>query len=70
LNKSFDKYLTITFPVIDEKEICYVVVKSKYNSPVFLTFEGNEKFFIRTGNSTQPLRPSEMSEHIKTNWIS
>ena len=70
LNKSFDKYLTITFPVIDEKEICHVVVKSKYNSPVFLTFEGNEKFFIRIGNSTQPLRPSEMSEHIKTNWIS
>ena len=68
LGKSFDKYLDITFPIVDSKEICHIIVRSKYNAPVFLTFEGQEKFYIRIGNATQPLRLSEMSEHIKHNW--
>jgi hypothetical protein len=68
LGKSFNKYLDITFPILDSKEICYIIIRSKYNAPVFLTYEGEEKFYIRIGNATQPLRLSEMSEHIKHNW--
>ena len=68
LSKSFDKYLKITFPVIDNKQICQVHIKSKYKEPVYLTNEGQEKFYVRIGNSTNPLKPSEMNEHIKSTW--
>ena len=68
LSKSFDKYLNVTFPVVDNKEICQVHVKSKYKEPVYLTNEGQEKFYVRIGNSTNPLKPSEMNEHIRSTW--
>ena len=68
LGMSFDKHLNIKFPIVDEKEICYIHIKSKYNKPVYLTNEGQENFYIRIGNSTQPLTLSEMNEHIKSNW--
>ena len=68
LNKSFDKYLEITFPNVEDKEICHIVVKSKSSEPVYFISEGVEKFFTRVGNSTEPLRLSEVNEHIKSNW--
>ena len=68
LGKSYDKYLNITFPIVDDKEICHVNVKSKYSGLVYLTNEGIDKFFCRIGNSTEPLKLSEINEHIKSNW--
>ena len=68
LGKTFDKYLSVEFHTIDNKEICQIKIKSKYREPVYFSIDGTEKFFVRTGNSTQPLKPSEMNEHIKFNW--
>ena len=48
---TFEKYLKITFPSVDDKIICLVKI-SKSSKPVFVTYEGNENFFVRNGNSS------------------
>jgi len=67
LGASFEKHLKITFPKIDDKEICNVKV-SKSGKPVFTTFEGKDYFFVRIGNSSIPKNREEQSEYEKTHW--
>lgn len=67
LDASFEKYLKISFPVIDEKVVCKVVVM-KSGKPVFATFEGNESFFVRIGNSSVPKNRAEQSEYERMHW--
>lgn len=67
LGASFEKYLKISFPVIDEKVVCKVVVM-KSGKPVFATFEGNESFFVRIGNSSVPKNRAEQSEYERMHW--
>ena len=67
LGASFEKYLKISFPVIDEKVVCKVVVL-KSGKPVFATFEGNESFYVRIGNSSVPKNRAEQSEYERMHW--
>ncbi len=67
LGSSFEKYLKITFPKIDNKETCYVKI-SKSGKPVFVTFEGKDNFFVRIGNSSIPKNREEQSEYEKLHW--
>lgn len=67
LGSSFEKHLKITFPKIDDKEICNVKI-SKSGKPVFTTFEGKDYFFVRIGNSSIPKNREEQSEYEKTHW--
>lgn len=75
LNQTFGKVfsttnLTITFPIIDGKEICRIDVKAG-SEPTFLEFQDDngqksEKFYVRSGNTSQPLeKASEVSEYIR-----
>jgi hypothetical protein len=36
--------------------------------PAYLKINGDEEFFIRTGNSTSPLKISEVNSYIETHW--
>ncbi len=67
LGSSFEKHLKITFPKIDDKEICNVKI-SKSGKPVFTTFEGKDHFFVRIGNSSIPKNREEQSEYEKSHW--
>lgn len=67
LGKSFEKHLKISFPKIDEKEICNIKI-SKSGKPVFTTFEGKDYFFVRIGNSSIPKNREEQSEYEKIHW--
>lgn len=75
LNQTFGKVfsttnLSITFPVLNGKEICKIDVKAG-SEPLFIEIQdenGNklEKFYVRSGNTSQPLdKASEVSEYIR-----
>lgn len=67
LSDYFEKYIKVTFPKVDEKEICLIQI-SKSGKPVFITSEGNESFFVRNGNSSIPKNRQEQSEYEKIHW--
>ena len=67
LGANFEKYLKISFPKIDNKEVCVIKI-SKSGKPVFITFEGNESFFVRNGNASIPKNRKEQSEYEKLHW--
>jgi len=60
-------FIDVKFCDLDGKRIVKVSI-NKTPRPVFLE-EGNKKyFFIRSGNSCQPLDVSEVTEYIKYHW--
>ncbi len=67
LSDYFEKYIKVTFPKVDEKEICLIQI-SKSGKPVFITSEGNESFFVRNGNSSIPKNRQGQSEYEKIHW--
>jgi len=67
LGDYFEKYIKVTFPKVDDKEICLIQI-SKSGKPVFVTYEGNESFFVRNGNSSIPKNRQEQSEYEKIHW--
>jgi len=67
LGDYFEKYIKVTFPKVDDKEICLIQI-SKSGKPVFITYEGNESFFVRNGNSSIPKNRQEQSEYEKLHW--
>lgn len=67
LGENFEKYLKISFPKIDDKEVCVIKI-SKSGKPVFVSFEGNESFFVRNGNASIPKNRQEQSEYEKLHW--
>ncbi len=67
LGENFEKYIKITFPKLDEKEICVVKIL-KSGKSVFVKHEGNEQFFVRNGNSSIPKSRQEQSEYEKLHW--
>ena len=60
LGDFFEKYIKVTFPKVDDKEICLIQI-SKSGKPVFITSEGSESFFVRNGNSSIPKNRQEQS---------
>lgn len=67
LGDYFEKYIKVTFPKVDNKEICLIQIL-KSGKPVFVTSEGNESFFVRNGNSSIPKNRQEQSEYEKIHW--
>ncbi len=60
-------YCAIKFHTINELEICEITIL-KYNTPLYLEIESNgqkvEKFYVRSGNSSQEIGLSEISEYL------
>lgn len=77
INKTFGKVfaateIDITFPAINETEICKINI-SKGNKPLYLEITNNngqkfERFYVRSGNTSQDLALSEISEYIKSRF--
>ena len=60
--------LNITFPEVDEKEICLIQIKSG-NKPLYTTIKDSsgvksKKFFVRSGNSSQEVPIHEIHEYL------
>lgn len=68
IGAEFRQYVEISFEKIEEKDVCLVHV-SPSPKPVYLRSNGDdEEFFIRTGNTTSPLKVSEVSSYIGSHW--
>jgi len=67
LGDYFEKYIKVTFPKVDDKEICLIQIL-KSGKPVFITSEGNESFSVRNGNSSIPKNRQGQSEYEKIHW--
>jgi len=77
INQNFGKIfsttgITIEFPTINESEICLINV-SKGNKPLYVqTTDANgqkiEKFYVRSGNTSQELGIKEISEYLKSRF--
>ncbi|MBD3330045.1 DUF262 domain-containing protein [Candidatus Peregrinibacteria bacterium] len=77
VNKTFGKVfattgINITFQTINDSEICVINI-SKGNKPLYLEIMDNngqksEKFYVRSGNTSQELGLSEISEYIKSHF--
>ncbi|KAA3616033.1 MAG: DUF262 domain-containing protein [Calditrichaeota bacterium] len=67
IGKEFSSHIKITFPEYDKKNICRISI-SQSSRPVFVSFEGKEDFFVRSGCSSQPLSREEQSAYAKEHW--
>ena len=67
LGFSFEKYLKVSFPIVDENKVCKIQIY-KSGNPVFATIEGKENFYVRIGNSSVPKNRAEQSEYVRQHW--
>jgi hypothetical protein len=63
----FRHYLVVEFKEFDQKTVCRVLVMPS-PQPVYLNHNNNEEFYIRTGNSSQPLTVSKAVNYIQTHF--
>ncbi len=67
IGTEFSTHLKISFPEYDKTNICHISI-SQSSKPVFVSFEGKEDFFIRSGCSSQPLSREEQSVYESEHW--
>jgi hypothetical protein len=64
IGPEYRRYVQVEFPRLEDKEVCLISVTPS-PEPVFFTDKGEEKFYIRTGNTSQPLTISRASRYIQ-----
>lgn len=67
LGLEFRQYVDIEFQKQHDKDICCLLVYPS-PEPVFMAWNGSEEFYIRTGNSSQPLTIKKALQYIKTRF--
>ncbi len=77
INQNFGKIFAssnvdIIFPISDEYELCQIEVKRGIN-PIYITISDKngvraEKFYIRSGNSSQELSISEIASYVNSRF--
>jgi len=67
LGKIARSLITLRFDQVNKEKIAIISVKKSLR-PVYLKHEGKTEFFIRSGNSCQPLDVSEATDYIKDHW--
>jgi hypothetical protein len=65
----FRQFVELVFPNVDEQTICLVrVLPAEF--PAFLVHKGEENFYIRAGNASQPLSLSQTARYISRRFDS
>jgi membrane protein YdbS with pleckstrin-like domain len=67
IGAEFRQHVKISFEKIEDKDVCLVQVDPSHK-PVYVKANGDEEFFIRTGNTTSPLKVSEVNSYIDSHW--
>jgi len=67
LGTLYRKYIDIKFEESNNKTVFVVKVK-KSPRPVFVKYKDESQFYVRQGNSCQPLNIEEAAIYIKENW--
>lgn len=63
----FRQFVTVTFPEIDDAIICRATVFPS-NELAYLQYKGDERFYIRAGNASQPLPVSKATNYIGSHF--
>lgn len=63
----FRHFIDLAFPEVDGQTVCLVSVKPA-NQPVYLVHQGQEAFYIRAGNASQPLSVSTATSYIQNHF--
>ena len=61
------KFINISFPEIEGREVCRVNILPGAE-PVFLKENGQEVFYVRTGNNSRPFSLSDTLKYVKEQW--
>lgn len=61
-------YVMMRFAKIAGKTVSIVIVPKRGPREVYLTLEGQPLFYIRSGNSSQPLDIKQATTYIKEHW--
>ncbi len=67
IGAEYRHFVDVSFPVIEGKEICLAAARQA-PEPVFLTYKNEERFYIRTGNTSQWLTVSKAARYIHTHF--
>lgn len=67
IGAEFRQFVRLTWSKINGKDCCLVSVFPA-GKPAYLKTDGNEEFYIRTGNGTTSLKLSEASSYIDSRW--
>lgn len=59
----------VVFEEIDDRDVCRVVVESSPH-PVYVSDNGSEHYYLRTGNTSRELDVKEALTHIEYRWPS
>lgn len=62
------RHLVTVRPVAIQDRECMLVSVASSGRPVYLSDDGKEEFFVRTGNSTTSLKLSEAAAYIQSRW--
>lgn len=68
IGAEYRQYVRLEFETIDSQTIGVVAVEAA-STPAYLTFKGKEEFYIRTGNSAQPLTVSQATRYIRSHFV-
>jgi hypothetical protein len=61
-------YVTMRFAKLAGKTVAIAIVPKRGPREVYLTLEGQPSFYIRSGNSSQPLDVKQATAYIKEHW--
>jgi predicted HTH transcriptional regulator len=65
---AYAQHLSIRFPdAPGGKKVC-VIVATRSPEPVFLEFQGKHEFFVRRGNASVALNPSEQHTYVRQHF--
>lgn len=67
IGPEFRQFVHLTWHNLDGKECCVVNIEPSHR-PAYLKSDGNEEFYIRTGNGTTSLKFSEASSYIESRF--
>lgn len=60
----FRQFVEVTFPDIGGVIVCLLLIRPSHE-PAYLNYKGEEQFYIRAGNASQPLPVSKATRYIR-----
>ena len=67
LGKELVHLVHLNFVGVDGKDICWLRVEPS-PTPAYVEEGSDIKFYVRLGNTTQPMNPKEMTQYISMRW--
>ena len=67
LGKEFVPFVNTSFGTVDGKDVCRIRVEPS-SKPVYVEQGDQFKFYVRLGNTTQPMNPKEMTQYVSMHW--